>query len=141
MTTQRAIRDAVQPLLLAIPGIDPGHVHRSPRRDIPDDDLPALCVFSSSDRPVDADADTQMIHERDYTLRVEVLVSERSEEDATDYLAGKVRKALLGSEWIGGASSIQWAGQTWDGVEGGDPLSGTALDFTFRYTYDPAQEA
>ena len=138
-TTQRAIRDAVYQRLVTI--LDQEHVWKCPRWDLPDGHLPALCVFSASDTPADAEADTQEIHERDYTLRVVIQVNERTEDDATDLLADSVRAAILRAEWLGDAMSVRWTSQTWDGVEGGDPLSGTALDFTFRYTYDPNPEA
>lgn len=132
---QRTIRNAVVTLLTAIPGVT---VHRSPRYEIAEKELPALAVFSHGDRPEDQDDDHQKSHRRVYTLRVEVQANGRPEEDATDDLAVAVRKAILADDSLGQlVHRITWAEQAWDGDEGEFPLAGTYLDFNVFYLWRP----
>ena len=65
------------------------------------------------------------------------------EDDATDYLARLVRKALLTESYpVQEVLQITWNEQQWDGADDGeDPMSGTALDFDFHYLFDPEAEA
>jgi len=137
-TLQKQIRDQVVTLLTAATGLPAGSIYRSPRRDIPADTLPAILIYSHGDRPVNADEDHQDTHERTYTLRVEIRVQGRVEEDATDDLAVQVRRAILADDTLGQLTIRGlWESQQWDGVENDLPESGTALDFTFHYFWSP----
>jgi len=137
-TLQKQIRNQVFDLVLAQAGLPAESLYRSPRRDIPAVDLPAILIYSHGDRPVNADDDHQQIHERVYTLRIEIRVAARVEEDATDDLAVKVRRAILTDDSLGQlVNRTQWEQQQWDGVENDIPESGTALDFAFHYFWSP----
>jgi hypothetical protein len=53
-------------------------------------------------------------------------------------MAAQVRHAILPDDTLGGlVMRTIWAQQQWDGVENDIPESGTALDFTFHYLYQP----
>ncbi len=139
LSVQAQIRAAVQPLLLAATGVPESSYFKAPRRNLGAAELPALCVFSHADKPVDPDSDAMQSHERVYTLRVEIRVLDRPEDDATDALAMQVRRALLADDSLGGlARRITWTDQQWAGAEDQeDPLSGTALDFNVHYLWSP----
>jgi hypothetical protein len=138
-TLQKQIRDLVLTKVQATTGFTDANSYRAPRRDIPAVDLPALLIYSHNDRPIDADVDQRFPHERAYTLRVELRVKERVEDDATDLLASQVRRALLTTDDTLGGLVMRtiWDQQQWDGVENDIPESGTALDFTFHYVFQP----
>jgi len=144
-THQKQIRDAVKALLVTATGMQmatstptPGCIYPSARRDIPDELLPAILVYSHADKPVDPDEDHSKSHQRIYTLRVEARVADRPEEDATDALCIAIRKAVLQDDTQ--AQLIirtTWDLQQWDGVEQVVPVSGSALDFNFHYFWSP----
>lgn len=135
MSLQKQIRTAVAALLGTIPGVK---VFASPRFDIAEAELPALCVFSHGDVPSNSDDDHARAHERTYTLRVEIRAKGRPEEDATDDIAVAVRKAILADDSLGQlVHRITWAEQAWDGDEGEFPLAGTYLDFNVFYLWRP----
>lgn len=137
-TIQKRIRDQVVTLLTAASGLPAESIYRAPRRDVPVESLPALLIYSHGDRPVSQEDDHQGVHERIYTLRVEIRVAARVEEDATDDLAVSVRRALLTDDSLGKlANRAIWESQQWDGVENETPESGTALDFSFYYFWSP----
>jgi len=138
-SAQALIRAAVRPRLLAASGLPETALYNAPRRPIPGEDLPALCLFSHGDRPVDPDDDFMQSHERVYTLRVEIRVEERPEDDATDALAMAVRRAFTGDDSLGlpFVRRVAWIGQQWDGAEDENPLGGTALDFNVHYLWSP----
>lgn len=137
-TLQKAIRDQVVNLIQTATGLPTGSIYRSPRRDIAATDLPAVLVYSHGDKAANLDDNQQYPHERMYTLRVEVRVQGRVEEDVTDPLATQIRHALLAEDTLGGlVIRTLWEQQIWDGVEEDIPESGTALDFTFHYLYQP----
>lgn len=137
-TRQKQIRDLVLAAIQTATSLTSESIFRAPRRDIPTELLPAVLIYSHSDVPVDPMADQRYPHERAYTLRVELRVAERVEDDATDALAADVRRAVLTDDTLGGvAMHTSWANQQWDGVENEIPESGTALDFTFHYVYEP----
>jgi hypothetical protein len=98
-----------------------------------------ICVFSHADKPVDPDADHEQAHERVFTLRVEIRVAERPEDDATDALAMAIRRAFLADDSLGlpFVRRTLWIDQQWDGSEEGGPLGGTALDFNVHYLWSP----
>ena len=139
MSAQAQVRAAAKPLLLAASGLQETAYFPSPRRNLSPAELPALCVYSHGDRPADADADATQCHERVYTLRVEVRVADRPEDDATDALAAAVRRALLTDDSLGlpFVRRITWIDQQWDGAEEESPLAGTALDFNVHYLWSP----
>lgn len=135
MTIQRQIRDAIAALLTPLPGVN---VFRSPRRVLAAGELPAVCIFSQGDRPQEDDADHAKQHWRVYTVRVEIRVPALPEDDATDYLAVEVRRALLADDTLGGlVDRITWTEQAWDGDEADAQLGGTALDFACFYLWRP----
>lgn len=139
-TQQKAIRDAiVARLTTELAGlVAPEHIFRSPERDLADSEIPAVCVFSHSDRPVDPDDDPRYPHQRIYTVRVECVGLGRPQEDATDGLATAVRKAVLADDTMQGLlMRMTWDNQIWSGSEG-DPVQGlTALDFNCHYLFQP----
>lgn len=140
MTIQKQIRDIVAARIqAALPTVT---VFRSLRREAAGDELPAVFLYSNGDSPSDSDADHAGAHERIYTLRVEVRIEERNEEDATDAMAVAIRSAILPDDadgrTLGGlVRRTTWEGQKWAGEEGDKPLSGTALDFAFHYLWRP----
>ena len=143
-SAQQQIRNAIMDRLRSLPGVT---VLQSPRLLLGADQLPAVCVYSLHDRPQDPQDNTTLRHPRIYTVRVEIRVQERSEEEATEALAAEVRKRLQADETLGGllpdtaldglALQIAWADQQWDGSEDDSPLSGTALDFDITYLWNP----
>ena len=141
MTIQAQIRSTIKVLLVqALPAV---HVLMAPRYQLGKTHLPALAIFGHEDRPLEADADTQQLHQRVYTVRVEVRVEDSPEDDCTDPLAKAIRRALLTQDlalWPL-VDQISWTSQMWTGDEGEDPMSGTALDFEFVYQFDPSEEA
>jgi len=133
---QFQIRAAAKPLLLAATGLT--SLFSSPRRNLGTAELPALCVFSHGDKPLNMDDDQTQPHERVYTLRVEIRVANRPEDDATDAMAIQVRRAMLADDTLGGlVRRIVWIDQQWDGSENDEPLAGTALDFNCHYLWRP----
>lgn len=137
-TLQKQIRDRALTLIQTATGLPALSLYRAPRRDIDAGDLPAILIYSHADHPVNSEDDQQRSHERAYTLRVEIRVAARIEDDATDLLASQVRHALLSDDTLGGLVwRTTWDQQQWDGVENQTPESGTALDFSFFYRYDP----
>jgi hypothetical protein len=137
-TLQKQIRDQVVTRVMTVTGLAAGSVYRAPRRDIPASDLPAVLIYSHGDNPVNAEDNQQYPHERAYTVRVELRVAARVEDDATDAMAAQIRHAILPDDTLGGlVMRTIWAQQQWDGVENDIPESGTALDFTFHYLYQP----
>lgn len=137
-TLQKAIRDQAVTRIQAATGLPLGSIYRAPRRDIDAAALPAILIYSHGDRAANLDDNQQFPHERMYTLRVEVRVQDRVEEDATDLLASQIRHALLPEDTLGGlVIRTLWEMQQWDGVENDEPLSGCALDFIFHYLYEP----
>lgn len=139
MTLQAQIRAAARALLMAKTGFPEESIFRAPRRNLSPEELPALCIYSHGDRPVNPDDDATRPHERVYILRVEVRVSDRPEDDATDDLASQVRQAILTDDSLGlpDVRRIVWADQQWDGAEDEKPLAGTALDFNVHYLWRP----
>jgi len=135
-TVQAQIRASVAVKLAAIPGVTAFLL--SPRRIIAEQSLPAVCLYSHGDRVVN-DRDDQMgPHERVYSLRVEIRVPGRPEEDVTDSFSIAVRRALLQDDTLGGlANRIVWTDQQWDGTEDENALGGTALDFNVFYLWRP----
>lgn len=136
-TLQRQIRDA---FATRIQGALPGaQFFRAPHRELNKAELPAACLFGRQDRAVNGDEDDhQCRHERCYTVRVELLVAERGDGDATDEMAAAVRAAVLSDDSLSNlVSRITWAEQAWDGSEGEFPLSGTYLDFNVFYLWSP----
>lgn len=132
---QKQIRDAAVVLLSTISGVT---VFRAPRREIGESELPALAVYSVGDRPESESAGGIDPHRRVYTLRVEIRVKARVEDDATDDLAMAVRRVLLPSDLGDPANRcIDWTEQVWDGDEGEWPISGTCLDFAVSYLWRP----
>lgn len=137
-TVQKAIRDQVVTRIQVATGLPLGSIYRAPRRDIAAADLPAVLIYSHGDKAANLDDNQQFPHERMYTLRVEVRAQGRVEEDATDNLATQIRHALLTEDTLAGlVIRTLWEQQQWDGVENDVPESGTALDFTFHYLYQP----
>lgn len=137
-TLQKQIRDRVVQLVQTATLLPLSSIYRAPRRDIDAADLPAVLVYSHSDHPLSGDDDHQRQHERLYVLRIEARVATRVEDDATDLLASQIRKALLADDTLAGlVYRITWDQQQWDGVEEQVPESGTALDFSFHYLYQP----
>lgn len=138
MSIQAQVRAAAKPRLLAATGIPEASYFPSPRRNLSSKELPALCVFSHADKPLNPDDDETQPHERVYTLRVEIRVQDRPEDDATDLLAMQVRRAFLADDSLGGlVRRIGWSDQQWAGAEEENPLSGTALDFNVHYLWLP----
>lgn len=135
-TIQKLIRDAiVSAITTQVPTVT---VFRAPRREIAESELPCVCVFSTSDRPLSSDDDHAEAHQRVYTVRVEVRALGRPEEDATDTLAVAIRKAVLTDDTLGrNAYRTTWDAQAWDGSEDENPLAGTALDFACHYFWRP----
>lgn len=139
-TIQKQIRDAFVSLITAqVPGVN---VFRAPRRDLGEADLPAICIFSHTDRPESEDDDHQQSHPRVYTLRVEIIVAGRVEEDVTDDLAVSVRKAVLSDDSLAGGGlaltrRITWSQQTWSGAEGDPAEALTGLEFNCFYLWRP----
>jgi hypothetical protein len=144
-TQQKVIRDAiVARLTTQLTGlVAPEHIFRSPERDLADSEIPAVCVFSHSDRPANSDDNTDSQHRRIYTVRIEVVSNGRPQEDATDDLAIAVRRALLSDDslpsasWVPAAWAISWSGQIWSGSEGEQVQALTALDFDVFYLWRP----
>lgn len=139
-SVQAQIRAAAQPLLLAATALPAGSYYKAPRFNIPESALPALLVYSHGDKPLSPDDDEMLPHERVYTLRVEIRVQERPEDDATDALATAVRRALLKDDSLGLGGVVRrvvWIDQQWAGVEEDNPISGTALDFNVHYLWSP----
>lgn len=144
-TQQKVIRDAIiARLTTELAGlVVEEHIFRSPERDLADKEIPAVCVFSHGDRPVNPDDDHAHEHRRIYTVRVEAVAEGRPQEDATDPLAKAIRKALLSDDRLHSVSgepaswAITWAGQIWGGYEGEKVQALTALDFDVLYLWRP----
>jgi len=139
-TQQKAIRDAiVARLTTELAGlVAPEHIFRSPERDLADNEIPAICIFSHQDRPVDEEDDQRFPHQRVYTLRVEVVAKGRPQEDAADDLASHVRKAVLAEDTLGGLCvRITWVGQLWSGFEGEIVQALSGLDLNCYYLFRP----
>lgn len=140
MTIQGAIRSEV---IRRIQAVAPwATIQQSLRRETAQEELPCIIVYSHGDRAQDEDQDHAQAHERVYTLRVEIRVDGRPEEDATDELATVVRRAVLpddpdGRTLAGLVRRTTWSAQEWAGDEGEFPLAGTALDFSFYYQWRP----
>lgn len=134
-TQQKQIRLAMEAAILAATGITP---LKAPRRELGSQDMPAIALFGHDDRPLDDEYDHQGPHPRIYTVRVEVCVEELVEDDATDDLAAQIRQAVLHDDSLGGlCDRILWSAQQWDGAEGEEPMSRTALDFQVHYRWRP----
>jgi hypothetical protein len=136
---QKAIRDAVVGCLEAALPADT-HIFRSIRRELGEGELPAVCIYSVSNRPEDDIQDQRFAHHRIYTLRVEVRAIGRPEEDITEGLCDQIRAAVLTDPTLGAlCHQIGWADQLWDGEEQEQPLAGTALDFQLHYLHEVSE--
>ena len=133
---QKAIRDALVARLQAALGTS-ATVHRALRRELAQKELPAVLIFSVSDRPGSDDEPHAYAHTRAYTLRAEIRAEGRPEDDVTEALSDTVRAAVFEDETLGGlCHRAAWTEQAWDGDEGEWPLAGTILDFTFHYLHE-----
>ena len=136
-TVQRQIRDAFEARIkAALPAVN---FFRCPHRELAEGELPAVCLFGLTDRPEHGDEDDhQQAHERVYTVRVEIQVPERGDDDATDDLAVAVRSAVLADDSLDRlVSRITWSEQAWDGSEGEFSIAGTLLNFNVFYLWRP----
>jgi hypothetical protein len=134
-TLQKQIRTYVGAQILATTGLT---VLSSPRVEIPVENLPAIAVFSHSDKAVDAAADSSRKHQRIYTLAVDLTAMGRGEEDITEPTAILIRKAILADGSLGGlVNYTTWADQQWAGTETDKPMAGTVLLFSFHYFWSP----
>ena len=136
---QRQIRDAVQARIqAALPAVT---IFRSPRGIIPESALPAVAIYSESDRATEEDSDQARVHERVYTLRTELRVAALPEDDATEDLAQALIRAVMSESDSGPMDGLvhrlTWGEQAWDGDEADSPLGGTTLDFSFHYLWRP----
>ena len=135
-TIQKQIRDAVMARLQTIPGVTT--FFRSCHRVVGEQELPAVFLYSHNDRAVNERDNQQEPHERAYTVRVEIRLEGRPEEDVTDDLCIAVRRALLQDVTLNGlVNRIVWTDQAWDGTEDENALAGSALDFSIFYLWKP----
>lgn len=133
---QKAIREAFASRLQAALGAT-AKVFRATRRELGQGELPAVIVYSVSDRPEDDEQSQRYAHSRAYTLRAEIRVEGRPEDDVTEGICDTIRAAVFQDDTLGGlCHRAAWTEQAWDGDEGEWPLAGTILDFTFHYLHE-----
>ena len=136
MNRQHQLRDALAAALLASTGLP--QVYRSPRIPIAAEDLPAVSLYTHSDKPLDPESDHSRAHMRVMTMAVDVQVKGEIEEDACEVLCDLVLQAVQADETLGGlAQRIQWAGQEWAGAAGDSPICGSQLLFEIVYQWRP----
>lgn len=140
MSLQRkAIRDAVVACLEAALPVGT-HIFRSIRRELGEGELPAVCIYSVSNRPEDETQNQRYAHERVYAIRVEVRAIGRPEEDITEGLCDLICETVLTDLTLARlCHQVGWSDQLWDGEEQEQPLAGTAIDFHLHYTHEVSE--
>lgn len=134
---RKAIRQAAVQLLLAGATAAGQHVFDSRVRRLPTSLLPALLVYTRSDKVDKNAADAPRIYLRQVELAIEVVVAADNMVDAMDDLCREVEVLLENNETLGGLGEVAYAGTEieLDG-EADPPVAIAVMTFVVEYEDD-----
>ena len=120
---------------LGAPGKPAGlRVHRSKRKPIEQDKLPAIVVYQLGEETKRKGGDWGPLYEHTFALALEVRVKGEAPDAALDPHIVWAQKTMVGDQTAGGfAKSVEFVGAQWQEAASNQPLGAARLDFIVTY--------
>jgi hypothetical protein len=109
-------------------------VHRSRRKPIEQDKLPAMVVYQLGEETKRKGGDWGPLYEHELALAVEVRVKGDPPDQQLDPYVVWAQKTMVGDQTAGGlAKKVEFVGAQWQEAASNQPLGAARLDFIVTY--------